>query len=150
MNFRMWTGQELYESLLTAGVNHTSISSSDLSSPHSTWNIFRVTGCHSMHETTLDFQLPPGFRTEHHPRIRADMDAHSLRICPATQGLDDLLLRLQAAVAASGAHFSKWRSPILCNSTPPHTHTNLKVQAKSLARCAAISHQIGLTIVGPD
>lgn len=96
------------------------------------------------------FSCPRVFEQSTIPGIRADMDAHSLRTCPATRGLDDILPRLQVSVAASGAHFSKWRAPILCNSTPLHTHTNLKVQAKSLARCAAISHQIGLTIVGPN
>ncbi|KAG1745956.1 fructose-bisphosphate aldolase class-I-domain-containing protein [Suillus paluster] len=69
---------------------------------------------------------------------------------PATQGLDDLLPRLQAA-AAAGARFSKWRAPILCNMSSLPTQAGLEAQAESLARFAAISQQAGLVpIVEPD
>ena len=71
---------------------------------------------------------------------------------PATQGLDDLLPRLQAAKAA-GARFTKWRAPILCTGPSLNlpSQAALEVQAESLARFAAISQQAGLLpIVEPD
>ncbi|KAG1885055.1 aldolase [Suillus subluteus] len=76
------------------------------------------------------------------PGIRADTNVHSLPIS-ATQGI---LPRLQAV--AAGARFSKWHAPILSNSSPLPSQADLEVQAKSLARCAAIGQQADLTI-GP-
>ncbi|KAG1855787.1 hypothetical protein C8R48DRAFT_749237 [Suillus tomentosus] len=66
-----------------------------------------------------------------------------------TQGLDDLLPRLQGAVAAE-ARRSKWRASILCNSSSLPTRADLEVQAEILSRCVAISTQAVLTIVEPD
>ncbi|EGN98351.1 hypothetical protein SERLA73DRAFT_109790 [Serpula lacrymans var. lacrymans S7.3] len=105
-------------------------------------------------ETLIDFQLAPVLAARGIiPGVRADTDAHPLPISPnepATQGLDDLLPRLQAARAA-GARFTKWRAPILCNSSTLPTQAGLEVQAESLARFAAISQQAGLVpIVEPD
>ncbi|KAL4063297.1 fructose-bisphosphate aldolase [Scleroderma yunnanense] len=105
-------------------------------------------------ETLLDFQLGPVLSNRGIiPGVRADTDAHPLPISPvepATQGLDELLPRLKAA-AQTGARFSKWRAPILCNSSILPTHAALEAQAESLARFAAISQQVGLVpIVEPD
>ncbi|KAG0701398.1 fructose-bisphosphate aldolase [Suillus ampliporus] len=113
-----------------------------------------ISGVILYHETLLDFQLAPVLSNRGIiPGIRADTDAHPLPISPlepATQGLDDLLPRLQAA-AAAGARFSKWRAPILCNSSSLPTQAGLEVQAENLARFAAISQQAGLVpIVEPD
>ncbi|KAG2129117.1 fructose-bisphosphate aldolase [Suillus clintonianus] len=113
-----------------------------------------ISGVILYHETLLDFQLGPVLSNRGIiPGIRADTDAHPLPISPsepATQGLDDLLPRLQAA-AAAGARFSKWRAPILCNSSSLPTQAGLEVQAENLARFAAISQQAGLVpIVEPD
>lgn len=105
-------------------------------------------------ETLLDFQLAPILAARGIiAGVRADTDAHPLPISPlepATQGLDDLLPRLQAARSA-GARFTKWRAPILCNASSLPTQAGLEVQAESLARFAAISQQAGLVpIVEPD
>lgn len=102
----------------------------------------------------MDFQLGPVLSNRGIiPGVRADTDAHPLPISPiepATQGLDHPLPRLRAA-AQVGARFSKWRAPILRNSSTLPTHTALEVQAESLARFAAISQQAGLVpIVEPD
>ncbi|KAG1751221.1 fructose-bisphosphate aldolase [Suillus lakei] len=113
-----------------------------------------ISGVILYHETLLDFQLGSVLSNRGIiPGIRADTDAHPLPISPlepATQGLDDLLPRLQAA-AAAGARFSKWRAPILCNSSSLPTQAGLEAQAENLARFAAISQQAGLVpIVEPD
>ncbi|KAI6039309.1 fructose-bisphosphate aldolase [Pisolithus marmoratus] len=113
-----------------------------------------ISGVILYHETLLDFQMGPVLSNRGIiPGVRADTDAHPLPISPsepATQGLDDLLPRLQAA-AHAGARFSKWRAPILCNSSTLPTQAALEVQAESLARFAAISQQAGLVpIVEPD
>ncbi|EIW80996.1 aldolase [Coniophora puteana RWD-64-598 SS2] len=113
-----------------------------------------ISGVILYYETLVDFQLAPVLAARGIiPGVRADTDAHPLPISPAepaTQGLDDLLPRLQAARAA-GARFTKWRAPILCNSSSLPSHAALEVQAESLARFAAISQQAGLVpIVEPD
>ncbi|KAI6110972.1 fructose-bisphosphate aldolase [Pisolithus croceorrhizus] len=113
-----------------------------------------ISGVILYHETLLDFQMGPVLSNRGIiPGVRADTNAHPLPISPsepATQGLDDLLPRLQAATRA-GARFSKWRAPILCNSSTLPTQAALEVQAESLARFAAISQQAGLVpIVEPD
>ncbi|KIM61990.1 hypothetical protein SCLCIDRAFT_120586 [Scleroderma citrinum Foug A] len=113
-----------------------------------------ISGVILYHETLLDFQLGPILSNRGIiPGVRADTDAHPLPISPiepATQGLDHLLPRLRAA-AQVGARFSKWRAPILCNSSTLPTHTTLEIQAESLARFAAICQQAGLVpIVEPD
>ncbi|KAF8442964.1 fructose-bisphosphate aldolase [Boletus edulis BED1] len=113
-----------------------------------------ISGVILYHESLIDFQLAPTLINRGIiPGVRADTDAHPLPISPlepATQGLDDLLPRLQAAYKA-GARFSKWRAPILCNSSTLPTQAALEVQAESLARFAAISQQAGLVpIVEPD
>lgn len=113
-----------------------------------------ISGVILYHETLLDFQMGPVLSNRGIiPGVRADTNAHPLPISPsepATQGLDDLLPRLQAA-ARAGARFSKWRAPILCNSSTLPTQAALEVQAESLARFAAISQQAGLVpIVEPD
>jgi fructose-bisphosphate aldolase class I len=107
-------------------------------------------------ETLIDFQLAPVLTKRGIiPGVRADTDAHPLPMSPsepATQGLDDLLPRLQAAKAA-GARFTKWRAPILCTGPSLNlpSQAALEVQAESLARFAAISQQAGLVpIVEPD
>ncbi|THH15845.1 hypothetical protein EW146_g4697 [Bondarzewia mesenterica] len=105
-------------------------------------------------ETLIDFKLAPVLEKRGIiPGMRADTDSHPLPISPnepATQGLDDLLPRLQAARAA-GARFTKWRAPILCSASSFPTHAALEAQAESLARFAAISQQAGLVpIVEPD
>ncbi|TFY57135.1 hypothetical protein EVG20_g8661 [Dentipellis fragilis] len=105
-------------------------------------------------ETLIDFQLAPLLSARGIiPGVRADTDSHPLPISlaePATQGLDDLLPRLQAARAA-GARFTKWRAPILCTASTYPTHPALEAQAENLARFAAISQQAGLVpIVEPD
>ncbi|KAI0322007.1 fructose-bisphosphate aldolase [Amylostereum chailletii] len=105
-------------------------------------------------ETLIDFQLAPLLTARGIiPGVRADTDAHPLPISPiepATQGLDDLLPRLQASYAA-GARFSKWRAPILCNASTFPTTAALEAQAENLARFAAVSQQAGLVpIVEPD
>ncbi|KAA1469934.1 aldolase [Dentipellis sp. KUC8613] len=105
-------------------------------------------------ETLIDFQLAPLLSARGIiPGVRADTDSHPLPVSPAepaTQGLDDLLPRLQAARAA-GARFTKWRAPILCTASTYPTQPALEVQAESLARFAAISQQAGLVpIVEPD
>ena len=107
-------------------------------------------------ETLIDFQLAPILADRGIiPGVRADTDAHPLPISPsepATQGLDDLLPRLQAAFNA-GARFSKWRAPILCTGPSLNlpSQAALEIQAESLARFAAISQQAGLVpIVEPD
>ena len=101
-----------------------------------------ISGVILYHETLSDFQLGPVLSNRGIiPGVRADTDAHPLPISPiepATQGLDDLLPRLRAA-AQAGARFSKWRAPILCNSSTLPTHAALEAQAESLARFAAIS-----------
>lgn len=104
-------------------------------------------------ETLLDFQLAPILANRGIiPGVRADTDAHPLPVSPsepATQGLDNLLPRLQTAKAA-GARFTKWRAPILCSLNLP-SQAALEIQAESLARFAAISQQAGLVpIVEPD
>ncbi|KIJ17961.1 fructose-bisphosphate aldolase [Paxillus involutus ATCC 200175] len=113
-----------------------------------------ISGVILYHETLIDFQLAPVLTNRGIiPGVRADTDAHPLPISPlepATQGLDGLLPRLQAAYQA-GARFSKWRAPILCNSSTLPTQAGIEVQAESLARFAAISQQAGLVpIVEPD
>ncbi|KAH7921778.1 aldolase [Leucogyrophana mollusca] len=113
-----------------------------------------ISGVILYHETLIDFQLAPVLAARGIiPGVRADTDAHPLPISPlepATQGLDDLLPRLQAARAA-GARFTKWRAPILCDAHTLPTQAGLDVQAESLARFAAISQQAGLVpIVEPD
>ena len=113
-----------------------------------------ISGVILYHETLLDFQLGPVLSNRGIiPGVRADTDAYPLPISPiepATQGLDNLLPRLRAA-AQAGARFSKWRAPILCNSSTLPTHAALEAQAESLARFAAISQQAGLVpIVEPD
>jgi len=113
-----------------------------------------ISGVILYHETLIDFQLAPVLTKRGIiPGVRADTDAHPLPVSslePATQGLDDLLPRLQAAYRA-GARFTKWRAPILCNSSTLPTQAALEVQAESLARFAAISQQAGLVpIVEPD
>ncbi|KAG6377052.1 fructose-bisphosphate aldolase [Boletus reticuloceps] len=113
-----------------------------------------ISGVILYHESLIDFQLAPTLTNRGIiPGVRADTDAHPLPISPlepATQGLDDLLPRLQAAYKA-GARFSKWRAPILCNSSTLPTQAALEIQAESLARFAAISQQAGLVpIVEPD
>ncbi|KAG9315823.1 hypothetical protein JVU11DRAFT_3472 [Chiua virens] len=113
-----------------------------------------ISGVILYHETLIDFQLAPVLTKRGIiPGVRADTDAHPLPISPlepATQGLDDLLPRLQASYKA-GARFSKWRAPILCNSSTLPTQAGLEVQAESLACFAAISQQAGLVpIVEPD
>ncbi|KZV63496.1 aldolase [Peniophora sp. CONT] len=106
-------------------------------------------------ETLLDFKLAPVLAERGIiPGVRADTDSHPLPGSPAgepaTQGLDDLLPRMQRARAA-GARFSKWRAPILCNASTLPTTAALEAQAESLARFAAISQQAGLVpIVEPD
>ncbi|KAI6147098.1 hypothetical protein BKA82DRAFT_4149545 [Pisolithus tinctorius] len=84
-----------------------------------------ISGVILYHETLLDFQMGPVLSNRGIiPGVRADTNAHPLPISPsepATQGLDDLLPRLQAAARAC------------------------------LARFAAISQQAGLVpIVEPD
>ncbi|KAG8214556.1 fructose-bisphosphate aldolase [Butyriboletus roseoflavus] len=113
-----------------------------------------ISGVILYQETLIDFQLAHVLTKRGIiPGVRADTDAHPLPISPlepATQGLDDLLPRLQAAYRV-GARFSKWRAPILCNSSTLPTQAGLEVQAESLARFAAISQQAGLVpIVEPD
>ncbi|KAF9221642.1 aldolase [Gyrodon lividus] len=113
-----------------------------------------ISGVILYHETLIEFQLAPILSNRGIiPGVRADTDAHPLPISPlepATQGLDDLLPRLQAAYQA-GARFSKWRAPILCNSSSLPTQAGIEVQAESLARFASISQQAGLVpIVEPD
>lgn len=113
-----------------------------------------ISGVILYHETLLDFQMGPILSNRGIiPGVRADTNAHPLPISPsepATQGLDDLLPRLRAA-ARAGARFSKWRAPILCNSSTLPTQAALEAQAESLARFAAISQQAGLVpIVEPD
>ncbi|KIK93732.1 hypothetical protein PAXRUDRAFT_828671 [Paxillus rubicundulus Ve08.2h10] len=113
-----------------------------------------ISGVILYHETLVDFQLAPVLSNRGIiPGVRADTDAHPLPISPlepATQGLDDLLPRLQAAYQA-GARFSKWRAPIRCDSSALPTQAGMEVQAESLARFAAISQQAGLVpIVEPD
>lgn len=107
-------------------------------------------------ETLIDFQLAPVLAKRGIiPGVRADTDGHPLPISPsepATQGLDDLLPRLQAAYAA-GARFTKWRAPILCTGASQNlpSQAALEAQAENLARFAAISQQAGLVpIVEPD
>ncbi|KAH7903210.1 fructose-bisphosphate aldolase [Hygrophoropsis aurantiaca] len=113
-----------------------------------------ISGVILYHESLIDFQLAPVLVARGIiPGVRADTDAHPLPISPlepATQGLDDLLPRLQAAHAA-GARFTKWRAPILCNAASLPSPAALEAQAESLARFAAISQQAGLVpIVEPD
>ena len=113
-----------------------------------------ISGVILYHETLVDFNLGPLLSQRGIiPGVRADTDSQPLPISPlepATQGLDDLLPRLQRARHA-GARFSKWRAPILLDATEYPTEAALEVQAESLARFAAISQQAGLVpIVEPD
>ena len=142
----------LYESLPTG--MHVSQHDPLSSTVPNTGYLDYISGVILYHETLIDFQLAPILTNRGIiPGVRADTDAHPLPISPlepATQGLDDLLPRLQAAYKA-GARFSKWRAPILCNSSTLPTQAGLEVQAESLARFAAISQQAGLVpIVEPD
>ena len=141
----------LYESLPTG--MHFSTTTPVLIAPN-IGTLDYISGVILHHETLIDFQLAPILMSRGIiPGVRADTDAHPLPISPlepATQGLDDLLPRLQAAHKA-GARFSKWRAPILCNSSTLPTQAGLEAQAESLARFAAISQQAGLVpIVEPD
>ncbi|KAF8585101.1 aldolase [Ramaria rubella] len=113
-----------------------------------------ISGVILYHETLHDFQLASILEERGIiPGIRADTDSHPLPISPlepATQGLDDLLPRLQASYEA-GARFSKWRAPFLVDATTFPTQAAIDVQAESLARFAATSQQAGLVpIVEPD
>ncbi|KAF8555728.1 aldolase [Imleria badia] len=87
-----------------------------------------ISGVILYHETLIDFQLAAVLIDRGIiPGVRADADAHPLPISPlepATQGLDNLLPRLQVAYKA-GARFSKWRAPILCNSSTLPTQAGL-------------------------
>ncbi|KAL5512660.1 hypothetical protein ACEPAG_2926 [Sanghuangporus baumii] len=113
-----------------------------------------ISGVILYYETLVDFKLAPVLEARGIiPGVRADTDSHPLPISPlepATQGLDDLLPRLRNA-RAHGARFSKWRAPILCNSSTLPSQAALEAQAESLARFAAVSQQAGLVpIVEPD
>lgn len=113
-----------------------------------------ISGVILYHETLHDFRLAPLLEERGIiPGIRADTDSHPLPVSPlepATQGLDDLLPRLQASYLA-GARFSKWRAPFLVDSKNFPTQAAIEAQAESLARFAAISQQAGLVpIVEPD
>lgn len=106
-----------------------------------------ISGVILYHETlTADFRLdeqgnyPWGARP---PFARLPLE-------PATQGLGDLLSRVQAPYEA-GARFSKWRAPIICNSSTLPTQAGLEAQVENLARFAATSQQACLVpIVEPD
>ncbi|KIJ53500.1 hypothetical protein M422DRAFT_222165 [Sphaerobolus stellatus SS14] len=113
-----------------------------------------ISGVILYHETLHDFGLAAILQERGIiPGIRADTDSHPLPISPlepATQGLDDLLPRLQASYLA-GARFSKWRAPFMVDSKNFPTQAAIEAQAESLARFAAISQQAGLVpIVEPD
>ncbi|KAF8133745.1 fructose-bisphosphate aldolase [Boletus edulis] len=105
-----------------------------------------ISGVILYHESLIDFQLAPTLTNRGIiPGVRADTDAHPLPISP----LEPAYSRLQAAYKA-GARFSKWRAPILCNSSTLPTQAALEVQAESLARFAAISQQAGLVPIDAD
>jgi fructose-bisphosphate aldolase class I len=113
-----------------------------------------ISGVILYHETLHDFQLAPLLSKRGIvPGVRADTDSHPLPISPlepATQGLDDLLPRLQRAYK-DGARFSKWRAPFLVDAKSFPSQAAIEAQAESLARFAAISQQAGLVpIVEPD
>lgn len=88
------------------------------------------------------------------PGVRIDTDSQSLPGAGDgevfTQGLDDLTSRCEL-FKKHGARFTKWRAPILVNSSSLPSVLAIDAQATSLARMAAVSQAVGLVpIVEPD
>ncbi|TIC44241.1 fructose bisphosphate aldolase [Wallemia mellicola] len=114
-----------------------------------------ISGCILYQETLVDFNLA-GVLADRGiiPGVRIDTDCQPLPGAGDgevfTQGLDDLTSRCRL-FKEKGARFTKWRAPILVNSSTLPTELAIDAQATSLARMAAVSQSTGLVpIVEPD
>ncbi|TIA70386.1 hypothetical protein E3P92_02819 [Wallemia ichthyophaga] len=114
-----------------------------------------ISGCILYQETLVDFNLANVLSQRGIvPGVRIDTDGQPLPGAGDgevfTQGLDDLTARCEL-FKKHGARFTKWRAPILVNSSTLPSQLAIDAQATSLARMAAVSQAVGLVpVVEPD